>query len=196
MPNTSASGGYLQPVGTQPIDDDALDDVFHDMVVGITGLAPDLVRPRWQPTVAKQPAAAVNWCAIGVVEEEPDANAVVVHDPNANGGAGQDNLRRNEKIKVLATFYGANAKQYAKMLRDGLSILQNLEAIKIELLAFITTDTIRAVPEQINNVWVRRYDLPMHFRRLVERSYSVESIATGDITLHVDDITETITVAP
>ena len=47
--NTSASGGYLSPTSSPPADDDALSSILHDLVVGVTGLAPTLVFPRWQP---------------------------------------------------------------------------------------------------------------------------------------------------
>lgn len=187
--NTSATGGYLAPTSPPVPDDDHLDDMFQEMVVGITGLAPDLVRPRWQPVDRKIPDVSVNWCAIGVVSDEPDANAYVVHSQGDPGSGGQDDLRRTENIRVMATFYGPSSKGYAKILRDGLSIAQNREQLGNALLAVITTDTIRAVPEQINEQWVRRYDLPLVFRRTVVRSYAVQSIARADMTLHAEKYT-------
>ncbi|MFT2520511.1 hypothetical protein ACMWQB_30330, partial [Escherichia coli] len=64
--NTSATGGYLVPaVASPPLDDDDLDNLLHDMIAGISGLPRAMVRPRWQPTVPKQPEPGVNWCAFG-----------------------------------------------------------------------------------------------------------------------------------
>src|SRR5437870_2383413 len=119
MSNSSATGGYLVPTSAPPAEDDALDDILQGLIVGLTALDPTLVRPRWQPVAAKLPDLSVNWCAIGETDETPDANAVVTHDGDANGGLGQDNLQRHEQIRVLATFYEPNAKAYAKQARDG-----------------------------------------------------------------------------
>lgn len=197
MANTSATGGYLVPVSAPPANDDALEDILQAAVVGITGLDGSLVRPRWQPGNPKQPEASVDWCAFGVTETEPeDGTAYVAHDGNANGGLGQDNLQRHESFRVLASFYGPNAAGYAQRLRDGLYIAQNREELAASLIAFVNTDTIRQVPEFVNNQWVKRYDLSVNFRRKVERAYAIQNLASAGITEHIEtaiiqvDVTE------
>lgn len=190
--NTSATGGYLTPTSAPVAEDDALDDIFQEVMVGLTGLPADLVRPRWQPVDRKMPDVSVNWCALGITSTEPDADAFVVHKRGSIESGGQDDLRRTDTVHVLATFYGPNAKSYATMARDGLYIAQNRAQLEIALLAVITTDTIRAVPEQFNGQWVRRYDLPLVFRRTVVRSYAVQSLLTADVTLHVEKYTTTL----
>lgn len=189
MANTSATGGYLTPISPPIAEDDALDDIFQELIVGLTALPADLVRPRWQPVDRKMPDVGVNWCAIGVTTDEPDNDPYLRHSPASTG---QDTLQRTETIRVLATFYGPNAKGYAKIARDGLHIAQNRTQLEIALLAVITTDTIRAVPEQINNQWVRRYDLPLVFRRTVQRTYAIENLVSADVTLHVEQHTVNI----
>jgi hypothetical protein len=187
MPNTSATGGYLLPTSAPPAEDDALDDIFTELISGLTGFDRDTrVRPRWQPTQSSLPSRDVNWCAVGVTEDEPDDNAVITHNPTADSGNGQDDLQRHEEIQVLATFYGPNAKGYAKQVRDGLSIPQNRETLQLSDLTFVKTGRIRAVPEQMNNVWQRRYDLPIFFRRRVARSYAIQTIQSVGVELHVD----------
>lgn len=193
MANTSASGGYLTPTSPSVLEDDALDDAFQELIVGLTGLPPDLVRPRWQPVDRKMPDVSVNWCALGVTEDAADSDPFIQH---RGTGEGQDTLQRTESIRVLATFYGPNAKSYAKTARDGLHIAQNREQLEIALLAVIRTDTIRAVPEQINNQWVRRYDLPLVFRRTVQRTYAVQNLVSADVTLHVEQRTINLEGSP
>lgn len=183
MANTSATGGYLTPTSAPVIEDNALDDVFQELIVGLTALPADLVRPRWQPVDRKMPDIGTNWCAIGVTEDEADSDPYMQHHA---ADQGHDTLQRTENIRVLATFYGPNAKSFAKIARDGLHIAQNREQLEIALLAVIRTDTIRAVPEQINNQWVRRYDLPLVFRRTVQRTYAVNNLTSADVTLHVE----------
>src|SRR5450830_286484 len=102
MADDSSTGGYLAPGGATPVDDAALDAVLQGFVAGVTGLPGSLVRPRWQPTVPKQPPLDANWCAIGVTDTDPDAVPTILHN---GAGNGVDNLYRNEVITVLASFY-------------------------------------------------------------------------------------------
>ena len=111
MANTSATGGYLSPdVVSPPLEGDDLDDEFQEAVVGITGLAGSLVRPRWQPGNPKQPEPTVDWCAIGITTQTPDATPHIQH---SGAGNGKDTLKRHELINVLCTFYGPNSKRNA-----------------------------------------------------------------------------------
>ena len=105
MPNDSTTPGLITPTSTAPVSDDALDDILHDLVVGITGLPPGKVRPRWQPQdkMLDEPSAYVDWCAVGVTESRPDANPVIVHNSD---GDGSSTLYRNYELTVIASFYG------------------------------------------------------------------------------------------
>lgn len=188
MPNSSATGGYLTPVSPPLPEDDELVNILQEMVVGVTGLDPTLVRPRWQPNPPAMPRPEVNWCAIGISDDLPDDNPFVAHDPTAGAeGLGQDILARNEQITVLASFYGPNASGYAKFLRDGLYIEQNREALKEKMLYFVSAGTIRPVPDVRNLQWYPRQDISLRFNRGIERAYDVQNIATVVGTVHVDD---------
>lgn len=189
MANTSATGGYLAPTSAAPANDDALEDILQAALAGIAGLDGSLVRPRFQPGNPKQPEASVDWCAFGVTDTSPEDMPYVAHDGNANGGLGQDNMQRHEDFTALATFYGPNAKGYAERVRDGLYIPQNREELAANLIAFVNTDTIRQVPELVNNQWVKRYDLTIRFRRKVTRAYAVQNIVSADITEHIETLT-------
>ncbi len=74
MSNDSASGGYLLPQdGTPTLEpDDPFDTLIQSIVVGVTGMPGDLVRPRWQPVPLAEPEPGTDWCAIGVTGEDPD----------------------------------------------------------------------------------------------------------------------------
>lgn len=192
MSNTSATGGYLVPTSAPPAEDAALDDIFTELVAGVTGLAGTLVRPRWQPKPPRMPDPTTDWCAVGVIEYQPDANAVVAHDGDANGGLGEDDLQRQEDLTVMASFYGPNANGFAKMARDGLSIPQNWETIAQSDISYVSAGTIRSAPELVNEQWLRRFDLTLYFRRRIVRSYAVENLASADIA--INDVTITVSV--
>lgn len=180
--STSATGGYLTPISALPIEDAALDDAFTEAVEGITGLPGDMVRPRWQPKPPKMPAPAVDWCAIGVADDDSTPGyPYIAHDGAAGGSSTQSTA---EQMTVLASFYGPNARSFVKLLRDGLFIGQNQEQLKLTGLYFVTTGKITAVPELIDAQWYRRYDLPLYFRRTVARTYAILNIESADIDVY------------
>ncbi len=192
MPNDSSTGGVLTPTSTPPAGDASLDAILQQMVVALTGLDGSLVRPRWQPTVPKQPEPGTNWCAMGIATITPDANPVIVHDPS-----GADVLYRHEKIEVQLSFYGAQAQQYAAQCRDGFWIPQNNETLQANLMAFMGAELLRSVPELVNQQWVRRYDFTVWLRRQVVRTYSVLNIASATVTIRTDNppLVETVDVS-
>jgi hypothetical protein len=185
-----------------PVEGDDLDDVLQALVVGITGLDGDLVRPRWQvvdpktgTAVPKRPEPTVDWCAIGVTTSTPDANPYVEHlsGISISQPAG-DRSQRHEDIEVFVSFYGPNAKANLGILRDGLWIEQNQYAAKASGLYFTgQMETGRAAPEFINQQWIRRWDSALTFRRMVARAYLVNNIVSAEIDLkddtgHVDRV--------
>lgn len=184
MANDSSTGGYLTPDATpSPIEDGALDAAFQKAIVGITGLAGSMVRPRWQEKPPKQPEPSVDWCAFGVSSQIPDAGPHILH---VGAGSGIDELRRHEEIDVIATFYGPLCKSFAARLRDGLGLPQNIEELKASGIALIDAGTIRSVPELVNQQWIRRADITLRFRRAVTRSYAIRNILAADVHLFDD----------
>ena len=190
--NDSSTGGYLAPaVATPPLEDLALDAVFQQLIVGVTGLPGPMVRPRWQPTVPKQPEPNVNWCALGISAQPLDAGPAIAHDPTGNGS---DTYIRHQTIDVLATFYGPNSMQYAQLLLDGLAIPQNLEQIKTNDIQSVSEGDMRAVPELVNQQWIRRYDVTLIFRRKISRTYPVLNILSAGATIKTPAVTTPVSV--
>lgn len=182
MSNTSATGGPLLPTNppAAPIMGVPLEDLFADLLAGITGIDPDLVRPRWQTVVPKQPPANIDWLAFGIKDMTPDASPALQHDPEAAAGDGADTYARHSDFEILLSAYGPNGMAYASMVQDGLCVPQNIEFLRTNLITYVNSGTIRNVPEKVNEQWIRRWDVLLHFRRKVERSYPVENILTAD----------------
>lgn len=182
----SSTGGYLSPaVASPPLEDDALTAIFQQMIVGITGLPGNMVRPRWQPNPPKQPEPTVNWCALGIAVQTLDDGPAIVHN---GAGNGSDTYIRHEQIDVLASFYGPSGMQNAQLLSDGLAIPQNLEQLKAQDMNSVDTGQIRTAPDLINEQWVRRYDIELTFRRKITRTYAALN------TLSVQGVIQTPTV--
>lgn len=183
----SSTGGYLSPaVASPPLEDDALTAIFQQMIVGITALPGNMVRPRWQPNPPKQPEPTINWCALGISVQTPDDGPAIVHN---GAGNGSDTYIRHEQIDVLASFYGPNAMQNAQLLSDGLAIPQNLEQLKAQDMNSVDTGKIIPAPDLLNEQWVRRYDIELTFRRKITRSYAVLNILTAQGTVQTDTVT-------
>lgn len=187
MANDSASGGYLLPTDSV-VNDDALEDLLQSVVVGITGLPGDLVRPRWQPDPPPLPDVAVNWCAIGSIDFDTEGTASIEHDPDADAGMGQDDLTTWETFDVVASFYGPNSQRYAGILRDGLQIGQNREAMWLAgNLVHRSAYKVENRPDLRNDQWVRRYDVRCTFARAVNRTYTVRNLLTASGTIETDN---------
>ncbi len=185
MANTSATGGYLAPTAPVPPEDDALDNLLQELVAGVSGLSGSLVRPRWQPTVPKQPEPTVNWCALGITVQTNDAGPAIQHDP---AGDGQDEYQRHQDIELLCTFYGPAAKGYAQRLADGLAIPQNREQLGINDMAFVSAGEIRAAPDFVSQQWARRYDLTVLLRRKISRTYAVLNLLSAQVSTETDSV--------
>lgn len=184
MANDSSTGGYLLPLGSPaPLDDAALEDFLQRVVVGISGLPGAMVRPRWQPVVPKMPEPGTDWCAIGVTNIDPDDYPVITHD---GAGDGRDIYAVHETIVVLASFYGPNSMRFAKLLRDGLYIDQNREALTAAGMALLDAGKPVAAPDFVNQQWIRRHDLPVRIRRKDERIYPVLNILSASTQIDTD----------
>lgn len=185
MANTSATGGYLAPTAPVPPDDDDLDNLLQELVAGVTGLPGGMVRPRWQPTVPKQPEPSENWCAMGVTVQGNDAGPAIRHDP---AGEGSDTYIRHQQIDLMCSFYGPAAKGYAQRLADSMSIPQNSEQLALNGMKFVSASDIQPAPALINQQWNRRYDLTLVLRRKITRTYPVLNLLSADVATETDSV--------
>lgn len=177
MTTTSATGGYLAPISAGPAADDALEDQIQAAIVGITALSGKMVRPAWQPNPPAKEDLHIDWCAYRVVAGDAHWTPSIVHHPD---GEGTDEVTRQEEIEVLASFYGPAAYGLACRLRDGLSLPQNQEALRLQGFGFVEASRIWAAPEFVNNQWVRRQDLRIKLARSVSRTYPVRNLLSAE----------------
>jgi len=153
---TSATGGYL----TTPLPDNvALKRFFQGLIVGVTGLAGAMVRPRWQPNPPPMPAVDVDWCAFGITTRSPDGSAYVA--PEALSAK----VVRHEAMEIACSFYGPACEGYAERLRDGMQVSQNREPLLIASMGFQSTSGLTHAPELHNQRWYERCDLTLTINR-------------------------------
>jgi hypothetical protein len=179
MSNTSATGGALLPDSTPSnLEDNALVDFFQAWVVGITGLAGQFVRPRWQPESVNIPDQTVNWAALGIVKREADVNAAELHYQTGNG---YNQTRRHEVLYLLASFYGPGAGGYAARLRDGMQVAQNREPLTVANMGLVESGDLTQLPELVKDKWYMRVDLDFKIRRQVVSNYPILNLLSTPV---------------
>lgn len=185
MSNTSATGGYLKPTA-QTLD---VQQFIQSVLVGISGIQGNLVRPKWQPKEPIQPENTVNWIAFSVVDSPCDANAFVGMD-----SAGVETLQRQEYLTVNCSFYGPNCYNISGTVRDGFQIQQNLAALRSVNMGFIGVGIPNRTPDLTNEVWVPRVEMPIMLVRMIQRFYPILPLvgANGEIRTVLTDGENTI----
>lgn len=180
--NTSATGGFLLGTPLFPQTEDQLTNLLQGMTVGITGLDPTLVRPRWQPQPPTQPSADTDWCAIGILTYINYDFPEWTQDTNLSG-----TLHRLEELEVVASFYGPNSSINASVLRDGMYVQQNYQTMAAQGIKLCHIGDITHVPELINRQYISRSDVQLNFMRMVERGYPVETLVAAEVTFVTDN---------
>ena len=154
---SSLAAGWLRP--TPGPDEDALENALHAMVCGLTGLPGPMVRPRWQPSPPKTPGPDQHWCAFGLINE------------GAPGGAawhqgGTTRLEVHERLVVMCSFYGPQARALARALRDGLYVERNRSLLRdLGNHVFVRAGHIVPAAELVNLRWLRRQDITITLTR-------------------------------
>lgn len=167
MSATSATGGYLA-VGPGP-SREAVEDLLGDVVAGVTGLARDLVRARWQPDPPDQPEPEIDWCAIGIQSRTPEGGQLIPPRRRPDGAIEGARVERSVLLEVLASFYGPAADDLAGRLADGLALGQNRTPLRTLNLALVSVGAATTAPDFVGAKWLTRIDLPLTLRQATAR---------------------------
>jgi hypothetical protein len=188
--NTSATGGPLLPENGTPTlaPDDPFDDLIQTIVVGVTGMPGNLVRPRWQSIPLAEPEAGTDWCAIGVIDETPDAGRpYVTHIGTEDAGLGADFVQVNDTASILASFYGPSARGNAMALRMGLMVPQNREVLQRAHMGLVGMPSpTRFVPSIVSMQTQRRADISFEVRRPNTIEVAVRTLLSAKLMLYPD----------
>ncbi len=186
--NTSATGGYIPALPPIPPTAGDVQNALQVAISMLTGIPGNLVRQRWQATPPTQPPATTVWASVGIGMVEDTDYPFIRHDgtiqlPGAPG-PGADFLTRELLHTATVTFYGPNVEYYAGLLRDGLYIQQNWEALHALDCKLLTVRNLTWSPELVNQQWIDRFDVEMKVSQSITRVYPVLNIVGADILLH------------
>lgn len=168
MPNTSATGGYLQQV-VGPMEGLDFRRFIGTLLVGVSGLPANMVRPSWQANPAPIPDINTNWMAFGQTSRRADNDPYQTENQNGT----ESTMIRHEDCEFLLTMYGPDCLQLAGEIRDGLELTQNTESLLLAGMAFIDMSDILHAPELINDRYFDRADMTMTIRREIRREYRI-----------------------
>lgn len=196
MATSSASAGYLAPSAPAPLYGDALEDLFHGVVQGITGISAQLIRPRWQPEPANMPAFDVNWVALGVTVGPAQWDAFQKHDPTINPPNGANVVEGTEELILTLSFYGPDAHANERLFRDGLRIEQNRDELTAAGIKLIEVQDPVTVPALFKNQWVMRADVRIRTVRWVRRVYPILSLSSASGGLDNEHYVTPLTINP
>lgn len=185
MSNTSATGGYIRQT-SGPVDNLDFRRFIGTVLVGISGFAPELVRPAWQQNPAPIPGIDTDWMAFGQTARRIDFDAYQTE----NTAGTLTTQTRNEEVDFLLTFYGPNCLGLASELRDAADITQNQEALYLAGMAIVDFTDITHAPELVNERWFDRCDMTMTIRREIRREYRILNFVAANGVIHANrDIT-------
>lgn len=211
-PNTSATGGFLQPYPSPaPKQGQSFEDFVQEVFVGISGIDPTLVRPRFQTEGINLPPSDSDWMAFGATQYAPDVFAVtdgpqiqgyVAYGYWAPGYAIQDptdpavnSFQRHEVVTFLCSFYGPNCAKNMALLRDGLQIPQNLETMTANSMTLVEATNGDRIPSLVKEKWLDRIDLSVQIRRLILRQYPILNLLSAHAVINTETVVESINVS-
>jgi hypothetical protein len=182
LPDSATTPAYAEP----------LEDIFQRLLVGITGLQPQLVRPRWQPEPPNLPDFSINWVAFGITEGDKDK-----FPWTKQLDAFKMVLERDEELSVLFSFYGPNCQSICALFHDGIYIDQNRADLATAGVKLIDLKETRQLPALMKEKWMKRWDIRGDFRRRVQRIYTTNAIERFDgVDLNNDEYVTPITITP
>jgi hypothetical protein len=186
--------GYVSPSDTNnELNDMILRRFLQQVVVGIAGLDPTLVRPRWQPEPANQPDFDVDWAALGTIRRERETFAAVLHCTDDEDTA-YDTVYRNHILEILCSFYGPNSESNSEVLAMGLMLEQNRYALQVNGFGLVDVGETLVVPALLKDRWLMGMDVPFRLRRQQAYTYPSPNFESAQVILYTDTPPETIDI--
>lgn len=166
---------YLKPDVTE-ITIEQVEQVIHDLILGLTDIPGDLIRPVWQEEQPQQPTILTNWCAFGFTEFRNQWLPIKDYSSGTQ-------MTMMEFFTCALWMYGPQAVNNCALIRDSLFISRNREALLAVGTKFIDTSAIRRIPELINTKMYERAYMEIELVRGVYRNYNIQEITGGSVAL-------------
>ena len=179
----SSTGGYLNRPVTVPIPNNLTFTQFiQTVLVGVSGLAGELVRPDWQLNPPKRPDQNVNWLAFGVSESTPSFNSLTDLVQNGDDAPFYQS-QHQESFVIKLSVYGPDSLDLYRLIRDGFQIPQNREGLLKAKMGLVDVSKAIRNPELIDERWFDRWECFVNMRYEAIRTYPVLTLVGADGTI-------------
>jgi hypothetical protein len=191
-------GSYVLPSSTNgELNDYLLDRFLQQVVVGVTGMQGQYVRPRWQQEPPNQPDREISWAAIGQVNRARDAFADVHHWTSANDfQKANDRVVRNQIFEILCSFYGPEAEANSELLAMGFALEQNRNQMSANGFKLLSVADSLKVPALIKEEWIIGIDVRFRLRRQQIYTYPSPNLLAVKFTINYEEGDDGYSVAP
>jgi hypothetical protein len=152
----STTGGYIAETSSGVADVIPLENAVHDMIVGLTNLNPQLVRPAFQESPLANPPRNTDWCAFFIRDSFATNFPAISH---VKTGDGHNEITDWVDKEIMLYFYGPQSEKYAGMVRRGLHVEQNHWKFRQSGITVKRVGNVTQMPELVNEKWIRRCDL-------------------------------------
>ena len=191
MASDSSVAGYLPFTTDNGLYDDALEDFYHDVLVGLTGLPNNLVRPKFIQEPSQQPGFEVNWMTFSLLQTSADSQHYEGHAPDDEGTT---TIERDRIITARHTFYGPNMTQYAERLRTMLSLSQNRDQLIGAGFGWISTGDLIPLPALIKERWVHKCEILVRYRFRAATLFRVLNLLSAQATINTDEPPRSVSI--
>lgn len=179
---------YVHPINpTQLPKGLTLIQFLQTVVVGITALPGNMVRPKWQPEPPKQPDLRTDWLAFGIESQAPDFSAYIAPQDTAESPI---QTQRQEDLTLSFSIYGPNAMETYGLLRDGFQIPQNRMALIQANMGYTEISPGRHIPDLVNQKWIDRVECTVRIKREIQRTYPILTFTSATGIIYVPDVSE------
>ncbi len=176
--NSTTESGWLTPLNSEAVYDDALVEQLQQWVSGITGLPAASVIAAGPVKTSSAFTAVENGCAIAVSTLSSTGAPVIQNQEEGNA-----ELWRYELIECDITFYGPEGQRYATRLRDGLTISQNIDELNRFDISAENCGDITSSFETTDNISLRINQLRVRLNRKTVRLYGIKSLVETPFNL-------------
>lgn len=181
-PNNSSTGGYVQNNAPQKLPRSLTFTGFlQTVLIGISGLPGDLVRPYYQRNPPKRPEFDTDWLAFAVTESE--AQGFPFEGQTGSGDTLAYTSQYHESCVLECSMYGPAALENYRILRDGFYLSQNLEALVSANFGLIGVGKALRNPELISEQWFNRWTFTIGLRFEQVRTYPVLTLVSASGTI-------------
>lgn len=142
-------------------------DLLHEIIVDIVGLDENLVRRMYQTDPPAIPDHNIDWCSYGINADTPAGLSPFIKKTGEN----ETEISETYTTEVLICFYGINATDNAKRLKNGLSVFFKREPLYWNRCGLASVGQTVRMTEQVNNQYYQRADTVYRFSRRIMVKY-------------------------